>query len=403
MAMPTSTPNGSRPQPRPTAPDVPTRVVRADDLAQALARVRLSFGRDALVLGTRTVTIPDPEALRPRTQVEVTVADPDALPRERMAEAGGPATDWARAYAQAERAAESADAAAFEPTVTAPSDDDVSARVDRLNEIATRVRGLASRFDEEEADETSDYPLADALRAQGTTEATLRHLAGSFRLAVRGGDPTVTAARRHLSRFVRGTRAVDVSQIAGEHWFLGRAGSGKTTMLLYLAGALVQAGIRAGVVAVSPPHAGDVQRLRGAERALGVPVHFVDDEAGLRQARSELSAYAALLVDTPCFIGQELPALPPDHAQRHLVVPLGEDRELLRGHLDAARGWQADCLALSQMDLFPRPGRLVDLAVEAGRPISLLQGRQDGGLRVRVARGENLMNAVLGDPTGVRA
>ena len=378
-------------------------MVRADDLAQALARVRLTFGRDALVLGTRTVTISDPEALRPRTQVEVTVADPSAQPQERVAEAGSAAGAWARAYAEAKSAPHTDEPRDVDSAPAAPlADTDVASRVDRLNEIATRVRGLASRFDEQGVDPTSDYPLAEALRAQGTTEATIRHLAGSFRLAVRGGDPTVTAARRHLSRFVRGTRAVDVSQIGGEHWFLGRAGAGKTTMLLYLAGAMVSAGIRAGVVALSPPHAGDVQRLRGAERALGVPVHFVEDEDGLRRARSELSDHPALLVDTPCFVGQELPASPPDHAQRHLVVPLGEDRELLRGHLDAARGWQADCLALSQMDLFPRPGRLVDLAVEAGRPISLLQGRQGGGLRVRIARGESLMNAVLGEPAGIR-
>ena len=393
MAIRTSNVPQRNSVPRPS--EGTTRVVRADDLSQALARVRMAYGRDALVLGTRTVTLRDPESMRPRTQVEVTVADPNALPKKAEARAGSALPPWAAAY-------DSGNGAEPDPTedeVTeevADSAAEVEARVHRIDEIAARVKTLASRFETVDGD-ADHYPLADALRAQGTGEPTLRHLAGSFRLAVRGGEATETAARRHLSKFVRGTRALDVAQMRGEHWFLGRAGSGKTTLVLYLAGTLKQAGVDVAVMAVRPPHAGDVQRLRAAERALGIPVAIANDLDAYVEARASLESSAVVLVDTPCFVGQELPVLPSDDAQRHLVVPLGEDRELLRGHLDSMRGWQADCLAVTQMDLFPRPGRLVDLAVEAGRPVSLLQGRADGQLRVRIARGESLMAAVLGD------
>jgi len=385
--------------PLPLATETPTRTVRADDLTQALARVRLTYGKDAMVLGTRTVTVPDAQSLRPRRQVEVTVVDPNAQSRAM----GAGETPWTRAYEEAAGSTDSAfeaDTPTDEESVDLSDvvfdDTELETRVDRLDTIAHRVRDLTSKLDGMQ-DEAGDYPLAHALRAAGTTEETIQHLAGSFRLAVRGGDANETAARRHLSRFVRGTRAIEVAHLRGEHWFLGRAGSGKTTLVLYLAGCLRAAGLDAAVIAVAPPHAGEVERLRGAERALGISLHVVEDLDGMNTARRETSECDAVLVDTPCFVGKELPIAPPEHAQRHLVVPLGEAREHLRAHLDRASGWQADCLALTQMDLYPRPGRLVDLAVESGRPVSLLQGRQEGTIRVAVARGEGLLTAVLGE------
>ena len=271
-------------------------------------------------------------------------------------------------------------------------------RLDRLRDIATRVEGLTSRVGGVGEDE-DDYPLADALRAAGTTERTIRHLAGSFRLAVRGGDPSPTAARRHLSRFVRGTKATSLVQMRGEHWFLGRAGTGKTSLVLYLAASLTRENLPCGIISVSPGHDGELQRLQSAERALGIPVRVVRSADELEVARESLVDRAVLLIDTPCFVGQELPVTPPDRSQRHLVVPLGEDRELMRSHLAHARNWQPDCVAITQMDLYPCPGRLVDLALEAGRPLSLVQGRHAGRLGVHVARGEALLNAVLGDAT----
>lgn len=367
-----------------------TRLVRADDLSSALAKVRRAFGPDALVVGTRTVTVPDPESLAPRRQVEVEVAEPGAALE---AAAGAPRVMGIHAYAraQAESPSPEADEGTEDDAGTSVTD-----RLERLRDIAARMEGLATRVDIA-GDEPEDYPLSDVLRGAGTTERTLRHLSGSFRLAVRGGDPSLTAARRHLSRFLRGTKATSLAQMRGEHWFLGRAGSGKTSLVLFLAASLTREQQPCGIIAVAPSHDGDLHRLQAGERALGIPVRIVRSAEEIEVARESLSDRAVLLVDTPCFVGQELPVIPPDRAQRHLVVPLGEDRELLRGHLDRARDWQPDCVAVTQMDLFPRPGRLVDLAVETGRPLSLLQGRQDGRLNVRIARGEALLTAALGE------
>lgn len=370
-----------------------TRLVRADDLSTALAKVRRAYGPDAMVVGTRTVEVPDPEKLAPRRQVEVEVAEPESA---LVAAAGTPRIMGVHAYAEHQ-------AAAFDPLGSeedSSTEQRVGARLERLRDIATRVEGLTSRVSVV-GEEVDDYPLADELRASGTTERTIRHLAGSFRLAVRGGDPTPTAARRHLSRFVRGTKATSLTQMRGEHWFLGRAGSGKTSMVLFLAASLTREGLPCGIISVSPGHDGDVHRLQAGERALGIPVRVVRSQDELEVARESLVDRAVLLIDTPCFVGQELPVTPPDRSQRHLVVPLGEDRELMRTHVDLARNWQPDCVAITQMDLYPCPGRLVDLAVEAGRPVSLLQGRQAGRLSVHVARGEVLLNAVLGDAPAI--
>lgn len=338
-----------------------------------------------MVLSTRRVRTRGEDGVAPREMVEIEVADPSSLAPE-------PNTVQAAyaAYSREEGAREE-----FEPSAsgaTAPGQ-----RLERLRRISEHVQEMAERVDGLAVGDVEAYPLAAALRATGTTEPTIRDLAVAFDGAARGGDPSVTAARRHLSRTLRGTGAVHLDRIRGEHWLLGRAGVGKTSLALQLAGTLRHEGVRVALLALCPQHDGDLERLRSAGEALGISSFAVYDAAEMQEARDRVADVDVVLVDTPCFLGCEWTARPGDEAHRHLVVPLGEDRSLLRDQLRQAQGWTPDTLAVTQMDLYPRPGRLVDLAAEVSRPVSFLQGRRDGRLVAQLARGEALIRAVLAD------
>jgi flagellar biosynthesis GTPase FlhF len=368
----------------------PTQRLRADDLPAALRQVRGIFGDDALIVATREVMVRGDDGLAPRKQVEVEVADPADTP--------APSDPFTQSYRDTSSQSSGAlpeststDSARTEPEA-------LHSRLRRMEELSARVEGWTHDLDRG-PDSADPYPLSMQLRASGCTALTIDQLSESFAIANRGGEATPSAARRHLSKYLRATSALRFEQAEGEHWFLGRAGVGKTSLVLQLAGELRRAAKEVAIVSFAPQHDGDLRRLEMASQALGVPSMVVFDAEEMRQARSELGSIDVLLVDTPCYLSHELTLDIPEVAQRHFVVPLSEDRAVLRDQLRGARGFEPDTIAVTQMDLYPRPGRLVDIAVELGRPVSFLQGRSDGALRLRLARGESLLEASLGEAT----
>lgn len=361
----------------------PHRVFQAEDLPTALAQVRRELGDTAMIVGTRTVRVRGTEDLAPTEKVEVLVAEPEESTPRSVSDV------YAARYLEAQTPSRDSEA----DTPTADSSDPLA----RVAALTREVGELGRELDEREA-AVEPYPLAPQLKVSGCTPATLHELARSFERASQGGDPTLTAARRHLSRWLRGTRTLRFEQVSGEHWFLGRAGSGKTSLVLHLAAELRRSGQRVGILALAPQHDGDLQRLRAAAEALDVPAVAAWNPEEAQEAREGFERLDVLLVDTPCYLAHPIQAKPPETAFRHLVVPLADDRVAVRDQLRRARAFEPDAVAVTQMDLFPRPGRLVDLTVEIERPVSFLLGRQDGSLVVRLGRGETLLQAALGEP-----
>jgi flagellar biosynthesis GTPase FlhF len=277
-----------------------------------------------------------------------------------------------------------------------PGEDDLRPRLHRMEALAERVRGVTDSLERYGAG-SPDYPLRRQLAATGCSVETLDELAEAFATANRGGENSYSAARRHLAKYLRATSALRFSQVEGEHWFLGRAGVGKTSLALQLAAEMRRAERSVAMIALAPRHDGELRRLEMASKALGMPAMVAYDAAELDAARMEFDHYDVVLVDTPCHLSHRLSVTIPDAAHRHLVVPLAESRMVLREQLRDAVELEVDTFALTQMDLFPRPGRSVDLAVELRRPVSFLQGFQDGALRLRLARGESLLQAALGE------
>ncbi len=246
-----------------------------------------------------------------------------------------------------------------------------------------------------------EYPLAEALIDAGCSITTVRQLATGFAMASAKGPRNFTSAVRHLHAVLRTTSATHWSHVRGEHWFYGRAGVGRTTMVLHLAATLRREGMHPAIICVGPRHEGDLQRIQSAAKALDVSAAAVFEEDDLDQARQHFADRDVVLVDTPCFLTYRPPSVRRASARRHLVVPLAEDPVLLRECLGSQGDWRPDTMAITQIDICPRPGHLLDLVREIGAPLSFLQRFEGGLAQVELADSERLVGGIFRPEPGL--
>ena len=199
-------------------------------------------------------------------------------------------------------------------------------------------------------------------------------------------------ARRLTVAPVSGARAVAV---------VGAGGSGKTAVIARLA--LAYAAARRLPVAVIALRSKD----SGAELArllapAGVPMWATDDVEGAAARIANLRRGALVLVDTPALPAQmrtdpfvadacaaDLRRLGLDEV--HFALPATLAGEVAREMLVASRALGADRIAVTHSDATARLGMPVELAVEAGLPISYLAD----SATVRPAAAEDLAFALL--------
>jgi flagellar biosynthesis GTPase FlhF len=196
------------------------------------------------------------------------------------------------------------------------------------------------------------------------------------------------------------TRRLDVAPLcsAGAVAVVGAGGAGRTAVIARLAGAYAAAGrLPVAVIALRPKDGGaELARLLAPA---GVPLWATDDVEGAAARIANLRRGALVLVDTPAVparAGAARDALIADLRRLrldevHFVLPAVLDGEVAREMLAAARDLGADRIAVTHTDATARLGMAVELAVEAGLPISYLAD----SVGVRPAAAEDLAFALL--------
>jgi len=179
---------------------------------------------------------------------------------------------------------------------------------------------------------------------------------------------------------------------------VGAGGAGKTAVIARLATAYAAAGrLPVAVIALRPKDGGaELARLLAPA---GVPLWATDDVEGAAARIANLRRGALVLVDTPAVparAGAARDALIADLRRLgldevHFVLPAVLDGEVAREMLAAARDLGADRIAVTHTDATARLGMAVELAVEAGLPISYLAD----SVGVRPAAAEDLAFALL--------
>jgi flagellar biosynthesis protein FlhF len=417
-----------------------TKTFRARSLTDALAQVRDELGPDAVVVRRREAleggvagffqkAVVEIEAQPGMPRLELTegedapiVPDPEPAPIQ-MAPGlarGAAAAGFAAALATAESTPATqpeddahrgplrphVDAAVdaipqprdsapeVVPVVTVPSAAFVPEPIGAPAPTGTAVAVRADHAETERVQGTLRRAgLSEAFSAAVLDEATIHGLpfAGEGHTALR---PLVAraVARRLTVAPVTGARAVAI---------VGAGGSGKTAVIARLALAYAAAGrLPVAVIALRSKDSGaELARLLAPA---GVPMWATDDVEGAAARIANLRRGALVLVDTPALPAQmsadpfvtdalvaDLHRLGLDEV--HLALPAVLAGEVARELLAAAGALGADRIAVTHTDATARLGMAVELAVEAGLPISYLVD----SVGVRPAAAEDLAFALL--------
>jgi flagellar biosynthesis protein FlhF len=239
-----------------------------------------------------------------------------------------------------------------------------------------------------------------ALHRAGLSEPFAAELVGEA--AVHGVPFAEGEAPARLRPFVARALAcrLDVAPLrsASAVAVVGAGGAGKTAVVARLAAAYAAARrLPVAVIALRPKDGGaELARLLAPA---GVPLWATDDVEGAAARIANLRRGALVLVDTPALparAGAERDALVADLRRLgldevHFALPAVLAGEVAREMLAAARELGADRIAVTHSDATARLGMPVELAVEAGLPISYLAD----SVTVRPAAAEDLAFALL--------
>nr|MEE4269888.1 hypothetical protein [Candidatus Krumholzibacteria bacterium] len=361
---------------RPSADDQPI-VVTAPTLKDAYRRIKQTYGDDAVILDSKSISRRQSLGLGHERMVEVTVHPPGTpLPRHQMGRSPlGSST------------ADRSSRKDYPP--------EIAGEIDRIENL---VRNIHQEFDERDrqARTIRDNPLGWSMMAAGASEDTVQKLFTRFTSA--SGKP-VSDTQAATSWLMENLRASNCSWegFYGCHAFLGRSGSGRTALVHEAAAKLQSLGRKTLVLAVMPGHTGEVRRLQAAASEHGFDAAVIQDRNQLVKSESHLTRYDAVLVDLPALdhpamaLGEALHIWLAENPgfHRHLVIPMdGDPRDL--GELEPlAKEWHNDWVAVTRCDLSRRPGKFLDLAEIFPVPFSLLGslGSTDPGLAIASSGG----------------
>jgi flagellar biosynthesis protein FlhF len=400
------------------APIVPEPTPAPASMAPTLARDAAAAGfAAALATAERAPAEPGaapsepaarPVPLRPHTDAAVDAfpaprdSAPEVVPVVTVAHAAAPAAPAPAAPASAAPAAAAPAAAA--PAAAAPAAAAPAAAFVPEPPVAREPVPAAGSLLPAITPGPAEHPEVErvlgALHRAGLSESFAAGLVSEA--AVHGLPFAEGEAPARLRPFVARAlaRRLDVAPLrsASAVAVVGAGGAGKTAVVARLAAAYAAARrLPVAVIALRPKDGGaELARLLAPA---GVPLWATDDVEGAAARIANLRRGALVLVDTPALparAGAARDALVADLRRLgldevHFALPATLAGEVAREMLAAARDLGADRIAVTHSDATARLGMPVELAVEAGLPISYLADT----VAVRPAAAEDLAFALL--------
>jgi len=335
--------------------------VEARSLEAAMQKVKEQFGPDALVLDVREYQRKEADGLGVGTVFELTVA-PE-----------GESASHARVYREN-------DVVHF----TNVSLEKLRRQIERLEGIVQSVNAAGERM-VFALNGAGRYPLGEILLEKGASRRTVEVLASSFEENVPPAESgSIEAAANHLSTYIHAVNTNRWEDVSGVHFFFGAGGSGKTSVVIKLAGRLARTGKEVVIIGFLPRHGGDIKRLEVAGDALGVQVAVAFSLDDLRKA-AEAFQGKVLLVDTPCCLSEK--TILSEHfrqyletlslAHKHYIFDLNMDVRVLERSLEVYRLLRCDYAILSKLDVSMRKAAFLDLVVRHPIVFSFLNGSVD--------------------------
>lgn len=335
--------------------------VEARSLEAAMQKVREQFGPDALVLDVREYQRKDTDGLGVGTVFELTVApEGESTPRVQVSR--------------------ESDVVNF----TNASLKKLRQEIERLEGMVRSVNAAGEKIGLA-VDGTKNYPLSSILLRGGASRRTVEVLASSFEETVPPVEQSsIETASNHLSTYIHTVSTNRWDDISGIHFFFGPGGSGKTSIVIKLAGRLAKAGKEVVIVGYLPRHGGDIKRLEVAGDALGIEVAIA---FGIEDLDKAIEAFSGkvLLIDTPCCLSEKailsdrfrhyLEALSLAHT--HFVFDLNADIRAAQRFLELYKLLNCDYAVLTKLDISLKRAAFLDLVVRHPMVFSFMNGSVD--------------------------
>lgn len=379
---------------QPSAPGpMPTRTYRAATMKDALARVRRDLGGSAVILGSREVRRRRLFGLGRRDLIEVTAADPAALPP-----AGAVRIDTTAAA-----------------PVPAPSPSAFEAQFgEQLGRLHAMVAEISrqGRIDHLLPDLPSELvPTYATLIEADVPEVLARRL---VRLVAESIEPEELddpeAMRQALREAVESCLPIapPIAPVAGTRRvvaLVGPTGVGKTTTVAKLAASFkLVHGLRLGLVTVDTYRIAAVEQLRTYAEIIDLPLAVANTPGEMRDAIESLGPVDLVLIDTAGRSPRDevkireladfLTEARPDEV--HLVLSATSAERSLKAAVERFATVRADRLILTKLDEADGLGGILAGIGQANLPVSYLTTGQAVPDDIEPAGRSRLARLILG-------
>lgn len=367
----------------------------APTMEAALARVKSSFGSDAVILHTRCFNSGGFLGIGGRRLVEVTASDHVHV-EARRAHARGGALE--RAYGPQPSRSES--------LVSLKTD--IAGLKVMIEELSMQTRPARTTFWPDELKGWFKH-----LCSRGVSEAAAVDLLEPLvaRLA-----PSTPADPRRVRRMVieRLGESLETAEpielgVSGRPAVIalvGPTGVGKTTTIAKLAAHFVlREGQQVGLVTLDTYRIAAVEQLRTYARIIDVPLEVALSPSDLATALDRLAGCSVVFIDTAGrsqrdsmkmndlknFFGCRRPD------QIHLVLSATAERTAIKEIVDRFEMYSPDRLLVTKLDELPACGKLLDISRMARQPVSYLTTGQDVPDDIETARPERIAALIAGE------
>jgi len=367
---------------------------------EALAQIKRELGADAVILSNRAV--PGGVEILALAQKDVSGVVAAAPKREaaRPKAAPQPLKEFARRVEPASPAVAASTAAA------APADA-------RLYEEVRAMRGLVERQLETLAwtEEARRNPVRAQLMRELISAGFSAPLGRKVSAALPAAHGTAQARawlRAVLAKNLRCATAADnLVERGGVYALVGPTGVGKTTTVAKLAArCVVRFGAqRLALITTDSYRIGAQDQLRIYARILGVPVHAVQDAAGLEQALQSLGDRHLVLVDTvgmgqrDARLAEQMELLAAPRVRRVLLLNAASQIETLEDVVRAyGRNPGGASLAgaiVTKIDEARRPGAALDCVMRHQLPLAFVTDGQRVPEDIRLPVAAELLDQAL--------
>ncbi len=356
------------------------QVVSAPTLKEAHKIVRQKFGKNAIILSTRTVSRRQELGLGQVKAVEIVVIDSAA------STSGNPAKTSASTFVQKSSSSE----------IT----QELNREVERIEKLVQEITTRQATMND---DSLVNNPLAESLISAGASAPVVATLLTRFTSETGKDRADRVGALNWLKEQLPASNC-GWDGFYGYHAFLGHSGSGRTELVLEAAARLQQNGRRTLVLSIMPSDPGAIKRLQREAGNQGYDAAIISKESQLSSSESHMSQYDVVLLDMPAL---DHPALKPGgrlHSwlatnpgfHRHILVPLDMDFQDLDETKNTAKNWNCDWVVISRIDRSGRPGKIIDLYEHIPLPVSLIGKKTGQTLVLDIASSDGILDLALG-------